>query len=66
MVGSNRIIPGFGIVQPVGNADLDPKAEKALRRAIVEGALEALQINLIDQKVFPCMSMATTRLREGD
>ena len=53
MVGSNRIIPGSGIVHPVGNADLDPKAEKTLRRAIVEKALEALQTDLTEQKLFP-------------
>lgn len=53
MVGSNRIIPGAGIVQPIGNADLDPKAEKAYRRTIVEKALEALQTELTEQKVFP-------------
>ena len=53
MVGSNRIIPGFGIVHPVGDADLEPKVEKALRRAIVEKALEALQAHLTGQKVFP-------------
>jgi len=53
MVGSNRIIPGSGIVHPVGNADLEPKAEKTLRRAIVEKALEALQTELTEQKLFP-------------
>jgi glycine reductase complex component B subunit gamma len=53
MVGSNRIIPAFGIVHPVGNADLAPKAEKALRRAIVERALDALQTDLTEQKLFP-------------
>jgi betaine reductase len=54
MVGSNRIIPGCGIAYPVGNPDLDPKAEKALRRGIVEQALEALQTHLTEHKVFPC------------
>ncbi len=53
MVGSNRIIPGSGIVHPVGNADLEPKAEKTLRRAIMERALEALQTELTEQKLFP-------------
>ena len=53
MVGSNRIILGSGIIHPVGNADLDPKAEKALRRAIVEKALETLQTELTEQKLFP-------------
>ncbi len=53
MVGSNRIIPGFGIAHPLGDPDLDPKAEKALRRTIVGRALEALQTDLTEQKVFP-------------
>ena len=43
MVGSSRVVPGGGILHPVGNAELEPKAEKALRRAIVEKALEALR-----------------------
>ena len=53
MVGSSRIILGAGIAHPVGNPDLDPKAEKALRRAIVEKALEALQTEIQEQKLFP-------------
>lgn len=52
MVGSNRIIPGSGILHPVGNPDLDPAAEKALRRAIVENALEALQASIDEQTLF--------------
>ena len=32
--------------------DLEPKAEKALRRAIVERALEALQVDLTEQRIF--------------
>ena len=53
MAGSNRIIPGFGIAHPLGDPALAPKAEKALRRAIVGKALEALQTDLTEQKVFP-------------
>ncbi len=52
MVGSNRIVPGSGIIHPVGNADLDSKAEKALRRTIVDKALETLKTELQDQKLF--------------
>ena len=52
MVGSNRVIPGSGIIHPLGNVDLNPEAEKALRRAIVEKALEALQTELTEQKLF--------------
>ncbi len=53
MVGSNRIIPGFGIIHPVGNADLAPQEEKRLRRAIVEKALEALKTEVHEQMLFP-------------
>jgi len=52
MVGSIRIIRGAGIVHPVGNPGLDAKTEKALRRAIVEKALEALATDLKESKIF--------------
>jgi len=52
MVGSNRVIPGAGIVHPVGNADLDPREEKRLRKVIVRRALEAIQTELGGQKLF--------------
>jgi betaine reductase len=53
MVGSSRVILGTGIVHPVGNVDLGADAEKTLRRAIVEMALEALRTKLTEQKLFP-------------
>jgi len=53
MVNSNRIIPGNGIVRPVGNADLELKAEKELRRAFVEAALKALETEVKKQTLFP-------------
>ena len=52
MVGSNRIRPAHSIVHPVGNADLDSEAEKKLRRAIVEKALEALETEITEQRLF--------------
>jgi len=52
MVGSNRIVTGNKIVNPLGNVDLDPKEEKELRRAIVEKALKALQTNVEEQTHF--------------
>ena len=52
MVGSNRVIPGAGIIHPVGNADLDPPEEKRLRRAIVEMALKAIQSDLEEPTLF--------------
>jgi len=53
MVGPYRIIPGTGIAHPLGNPGLDPNAEKALRRALVGKALEALQTDLTEQRLFP-------------
>jgi betaine reductase len=53
MVGSHRIIPGSGICYPVGNMELDPQIEKTLRWAIFATALEALQTEVTEQKLFP-------------
>ena len=52
MVGANRTIPAPAIVHPVGNASLEPKAERALRRDIVVKALEALQSDIQEQTLF--------------
>ena len=52
LVGSNRIIPGAGIVHPVGSAGLAPESETALRRRIVEKALASLQEEIEEQKLF--------------
>ena len=41
-LGSNRIIQARGIVYPLGDADLPPNEEKALRPKIVQQALDAL------------------------
>jgi glycine reductase len=51
MVGSNRIVLAQKIVNPVGNADLDPAEEKKLRRSIVKKALTALQADVKEQTV---------------
>jgi hypothetical protein len=37
----------------MGDRDLDPQAEKAVRRAIVEQALESLQADITEPKAFP-------------
>ena len=52
MLGSHRIIPGAGICPPVGNIELDQKLEKSLRHAIVAKALEALQTEVTEQRLF--------------
>jgi glycine reductase complex component B subunit gamma len=52
MVGAHRIITGAGICHPVGNIELNQKMEKSLRYAIVEKALEALQTEVTEQRLF--------------
>ncbi len=51
-VGANRIVPTVAIPHPLGNPALDAHEEKALRRKLVEKALEALQTEIDDQTVF--------------
>jgi glycine reductase len=52
MVGANRIIPGYGILHPASDVLLEPEEEIRSRRALMERALEALQAELEDQKLF--------------
>ena len=52
MVGANRIVPAAGIIHPLGNADLSADDEKALRRRIVERALQALRTEVAKPTVF--------------
>ena len=52
MVGANRVVPAAGIIHPLGNSDLSPEDEKALRRRIVEQALEALRTEVSKPTVF--------------
>ena len=51
-VGANRIVPTIAIPHPLGNPNLDPVEEKALRRKLVEAALESLTTEIEDQTVF--------------
>ena len=52
MVGANRIVPAAGIIHPLGNAELSSENERALRRRIVERALEALRTEVVQPTVF--------------
>ncbi len=52
MVGSNRIIPGNKIVNPVGNEELPPQEEKRFRREILERALKSLETEIDGQMIF--------------
>ena len=51
-VGANRIVPAIAILHPLGNPALDKAEEKALRRHIVEKALDALTTEVDGQTIF--------------
>ncbi len=51
-VGANRIVPTIAIPHPLGNPNLDREEEVALRRNLVETALEALSTEVEEQTVF--------------
>jgi glycine reductase len=51
-VGANRIVPSVAIPHPLGDPDKSPEEEKAIRRHLVETALEALQTEISDQRIF--------------
>ncbi|TCU75714.1 glycine/betaine/sarcosine/D-proline reductase family selenoprotein B [Tissierella praeacuta] len=51
-VGANRIVPTIAIPHPLGDPKLEPNEEKALRRKLVERALEALETEVTEQTVF--------------
>jgi glycine reductase len=51
-VGANRIIPSVAIPHPLGDPAKSPEEEKAIRRALVEKALEALETAIGEQTVF--------------
>lgn len=51
-VGANRIVPTIAIPHPLGNPELEPEEEKALRRGLVEKALTALETEVEDQTIF--------------
>lgn len=51
-VGANRIVPSIAIPHPLGDPHKSPEEEKALRRRLVEKALDALETEIAEQRVF--------------
>jgi glycine reductase complex component B subunit gamma len=51
-VGANRIVPAIAIPHPLGDPGKSGTEEKALRRALVEKALRALETKIEGQTVF--------------
>ncbi len=51
-MGAPRIVPTRGIPYPTGDPSLDPAAERAWRRRLVERALEAVATAVTEPTVF--------------
>ena len=51
-VGANRIVPTIAIPPPLATPALSLEEEKAIRRKLVERALEALTTEVEDQTIF--------------
>jgi glycine reductase len=51
-VGANRIVPSVAIPHPLGDPAKSQDEEFALRKALVERALEALETEISEQTVF--------------
>ena len=51
-VGANRIVSSVAIPHPLGEPSKSPAEEKAIRRALVEKALDALETDIDQQRVW--------------
>jgi glycine reductase len=51
-VGANRIVPAIAIPHPLGDPAKPPEEELALREALLEKALQALEQDVAEQTVF--------------
>ena len=51
-VGANRIVPGVAIPYPLGDPEKTQDEELAIRRALLERALQALEQHIDGQTVF--------------
>lgn len=52
MIGVPRVVQGTKIVNPMGNEEMTPEAEKQLRRDIAMSALNALQSDSKEPTLF--------------
>lgn len=51
-MGTPRIVPARGIPYPTGDPSLEPDAERAWRRRLVERAVEALATPVSEPTIF--------------
>ncbi len=51
-VGANRIVPSVAIPHPLGDPTRTPEEERAVREALLEKALGALEASVTAQTIF--------------
>lgn len=51
-VGANRIVPSVAIPHPLGDPTKSHDEELVIRRGLIEKALEALETEISEQRVF--------------
>ncbi len=65
-MGAPRIVPARGIPYPTGDPSLDPAAERAWRRQLLETALKALSTAVTEPTVFdPNERSSEARMTSG-
>lgn len=52
VTGSNRIIPGIGLVSPCSDPLLSPEEQKTMQKKFMERALNALSTDITEQTLF--------------
>lgn len=52
VTGSNRIIPGIGLVSPCSDPLLSSEDQKAMQKKFMERALKALSTDITEQTLF--------------
>ena len=50
LVGANRVVQGIAVTNPLGNPRVSNKEEKAIRKEMLESALELLASEISDQQ----------------
>ncbi len=51
-VGANRIVPAVAIPHPLGDPEKSRDEELVIRRRLIERALQALETEISEQRVF--------------
>ena len=64
-MGAPRIVPTRGIPYPAGDPSLDPAAERAWRRRLVETALEAVSTAVSAPTIFEVDPNGPSERKQG-